>query len=327
MNHRRTLCALALATGLASASGLAAAQTQAAPFPNRPVRIVVPFVPGGTIDVITRLLARHLQDTLKQPVVVDNRAGAGGVVGVDHVAKSKPDGYTLVLNSATPMVTAVSLNTTPYDLFRDLTPITQVTTFDYVMSVNARSTIQSMQDLVQLARKDPGKLNYASAGIGSGQHMYVELMRSAAGIQIQHIPYKGNAPAMQALLSGEVDLMFDTTLGMLPMIQAGRVRPLLVSSAKPLASLPQVPTMDSLFPGSSIQGWHGVFAPAAMPREIVVQLADAISAALKSPDIAGRLQELGLEPSGLGPEPFAAVVRRDHERWGRLIRENNIKAD
>ena len=135
MNHRRTLCALALATGLASASGLAAAQTQAAPFPNRPVRIVVPFVPGGTIDVITRLLARHLQDTLKQPVVVDNRAGAGGVVGVDHVAKSKPDGYTLVLNSATPMVTAVSLNTTPYDLFRDLTPITQVTTFDYVMSV------------------------------------------------------------------------------------------------------------------------------------------------------------------------------------------------
>ena len=327
MTTRRKLCALALAAGLGSATGLAAAQPQGSAFPNRPVRIVVPFVPGGTIDVVTRLLARHLQDSLKQPVVVDNRAGAGGVVGVDHVAKSKPDGYTLILNSATPMVTAVSLNTTPYDLFRDLAPVTQVTTFDYVLSVNAKSNIQTMQDLVQLARKEPGKFNYASAGIGSGQHMYVELMRSAAGIQIQHIPYKGNAPAMQALLSGEVDLMFDTTLGMLPMIQAGRVRPLLVSSAKPLASLPLVPTMDGLFPGSSIQGWHGVFAPAATPREIIAQLADAIAVVLKLPEVAGRLQELGLEPSGIGPEPFATVVRRDYERWGRLIRENNIKAD
>lgn len=328
MNNRRLLlCGLALTLGVGSVSDRAEAQTQSGAFPSRPVRFVVPFVPGGTIDVVTRLLARHLQDSLNQPVVVDNRAGAGGVVGVDHVAKSKPDGYTLILNSATPMVTAVSLNNTPYDLFRDLAPVTQVTTFDYVLSVNAKSNIQTMQDLVQRARQEPGKFNYASAGIGSGQHMYVELMRSAARIQIQHIPYKGNAPAMQALLSGEVDLMFDTTLGMLPMIQAGRVRPLLTSSAKPLASLPQVPTMDSLFPGSSIQGWHGVFAPAATPREIIAQLADAIAAVLKLPEVAGRLKELGLEPSGMRPEPFATVVRRDYERWGRLIRDNNIKAD
>jgi tripartite-type tricarboxylate transporter receptor subunit TctC len=260
-------------------------------------------------------------------VVVDNRAGAGGVVGVDHVAKSRPDGYTLVLNAATPMVTVVSLSSAPYDIFRDLTAVARVTTFDYVLAVNAKSSIQSMQDLVQLARKDPGKLNYASAGMGSGQHMYVELLRSAAGIQIQHIPYKGNAPAMQALLSGEVDLLFDTTLGMLPMVQAGRLRPLLTSSPTPLASLPAVPTMDSLFPGSGAQGWHGVFAPAGTPREVIVQLSEAINAAVTSPDMASRLRELGLEPSALGADPFATLVRRDYERWGKLIRENNIKAD
>lgn len=232
--------------------------------------------------MVTRLLARNLQESLKQPVVVDNRAGAGGVVGVDHVAKSRPDGYTLVLNAATPMVTVVSLSSAPYDIFRDLTPVARVTTFDYVLAVNAKSSIQSMQDLVQLARKDPGKLNYASAGMGSGQHMYVELLRSAAGIQIQHIPYKGNAPAMQALLSGEVDLLFDTTLGMLPMVQAGRLRPLLTSSPAPLASLPAVPTMDSLFPGSGAQGWHGVFAPSGTPREVIAQLSEAINAAVTS---------------------------------------------
>lgn len=327
MLNRRTLCGLLLGAGLASVCGPAAAQTPTGPYPNRPIRIIVPFVPGGTIDVVTRLLARNLQESLKQPVVVDNRAGAGGVVGVDHVAKSRPDGYTLVLNAATPMVTVVSLSTAPYDIFRDLTPVAQVTTFDYVLSVNSKSNIHTMQDLVQLAKKDPGRLNYASAGMGSGQHMYVELLRSAAGIQIQHIPYKGNAPAMQALLSGEVDLMFDTTLGMLPMVQAGRLRPLLTSSPTPLASLPSVPTMDSLFPGSGVQGWHGVFAPAGIPKEVLAQLSDAINAAVGTPEMSARLRELGLEPSALGADRFAAVVRRDYDRWGRLIRENNIKAD
>ncbi|MFZ9505645.1 MAG: Bug family tripartite tricarboxylate transporter substrate binding protein [Burkholderiaceae bacterium] len=327
MSNRRLLSGLLVAVGLVLSCGMAAAQSATGPFPNRPIRIIVPFVPGGTIDVVTRLLARNLQESLKQPVVVDNRAGAGGVVGVDHVAKSRPDGYTLVLNAATPMVTVVSLSSAPYDIFRDLTAVARVTTFDYVLAVNAKSSIQSMQDLVQLARKDPGKLNYASAGMGSGQHMYVELLRSAAGIQIQHIPYKGNAPAMQALLSGEVDLLFDTTLGMLPMVQAGRLRPLLTSSPTPLASLPAVPTMDSLFPGSGAQGWHGVFAPAGTPREVIVQLSEAINAAVTSPDMASRLRELGLEPSALGADPFATLVRRDYERWGKLIRENNIKAD
>lgn len=324
MNKRHLLRVLGAAAALGVTS---AALAQSGPYPNRPIRLVVPFVPGGTLDVVARLIARQLQDVLKQPVVVDNRAGAGGAVGVDHVAKSAADGYTFVLNAATPMVTVVSLQATPYDVIKDLAPVVQVTTFDYVLSVNAKSSITTMQELVQQARKQPGKLNYASAGTGSGQHMYMELARSAAGVQIQHIPYKGNAPAMQALLAGEVDMMFDTTLGVLPQVQGGRLRPLMTSSAKPLAALPQVPTMDSLFPGSGMQGWHGIFAPAATPKDVVATFYEATRKVLASAETIAKLRELGLEPSGMGPERFAEVVRRDHERWGKLIRDNNIKAD
>ena len=324
MNKRHLLRALGAAAALGVTSATLA---QSGPYPNRPIRLVVPFVPGGTLDVVARLIARQLQDVLKQPVVVDNRAGAGGAVGVDHVAKSAADGYTFVLNAATPMVTVVSLQATPYDVIKDLAPVVQVTTFDYVLSVNAKSSITTMQELVQQARKQPGKLNYASAGTGSGQHMYMELARNAAGVQIQHIPYKGNAPAMQALLAGEVDMMFDTTLGVLPQVQGGRLRPLMTSSAKPLAALPQVPTMDSLFPGSGMQGWHGIFAPAATPKDVVATFYEATRKVLASAETIAKLRELGLEPSGMGPERFAEVVRRDHERWGKLIRDNNIKAD
>jgi tripartite-type tricarboxylate transporter receptor subunit TctC len=296
-------------------------------YPNRPIKLVVPFVPGGTLDVVARLLGKNLSESFGQAVIVDNKAGAGGVVGVDYVAKSAPDGYTLVLNSATPMVTVVSLQKTPYDLLRDLYPVSQVSTFDYVLSVNAKSGIQNIQDLVQLAKKQPGKLNYASAGTGSGQHMYMELAKSVAGIQLQHIPYKGNGPAMQALLSGEVDLIFDTTLGILPQVQGAKLRPLMTSSSKPIAVLSGVPTIESLYPGSSIQGWHGVFAPSATPKEVLSFLSDAIKKAVNGHEMGTKLKELGLDPSGLGSEAFYETVKRDQERWGKVIRENNIKAD
>jgi hypothetical protein len=301
--------------------------SSASNYPNRPIKLVVPFVPGGTLDVVARLLGKNLSEAFAQAVIVDNKAGAGGVVGVDYVAKSAPDGYTLVLNSATPMVTVVSLQKTPYDLLRDLTPVSQVSTFDYVLSVNTKSGIQSMQELVQLAKKQPGKLNYASAGTGSGQHMYMELAKSVAGIQLQHIPYKGNGPAMQALLAGEVDLIFDTTLGILPQVQGGKLKPLMTSSSKPITALPGVPSIESLYPGSSIQGWHGIFAPSATPKEVVTFLAEAIKKAVNSPEMGTKLKELGLEPSGMGHDAFFETVKKDQERWARVIRENNIKAD
>jgi len=328
MNHRHFLSKLiaavsGVAIGMVAAT-LAVAQPQ---YPNRPITLVVPFVPGGTLDISARLIAKQLNEVLGQPVVVDNRGGAGGMLGVDMVAKSAPDGYTLLLNAATPMVTVVSLQKAPYDVLKDVTAVSQTVTFDYVMAVSAKSGIQNIQELIQIAKKQPGKLNYASAGTGSGQHMFMELARSAAGIQLTHVPYKGNAPAMQALLAGEVDLIFDTSLGILSQASSNRLKPLLTSSLKPLIELPGVPTMESLYPGSSIQGWHGIFAPAGTPKETVNLLAEAIRKAVNSPELSAKFKEMGLEPSGLSSERFTEIVRRDYERWGKLIRDNQIKAD
>jgi tripartite-type tricarboxylate transporter receptor subunit TctC len=328
MNHRHFLSKLiaavfGVAIGMLAAT-MAVAQAQ---YPNRPIKLVVPFVPGGTLDISARLIAKQLNEVLGQPVVVDNRGGAGGMLGVDMVAKSVPDGYTLLLNAATPMVTVVSLQKAPYDVLKDVTAVSQTVTFDYVMAVSAKSGIQNIQELIQIAKKQPGKLNYASAGTGSGQHMFMELARSAAGIQLTHVPYKGNAPAMQALLAGEVDLIFDTSLGILSQASSNRLKPLLTSSLKPLIELPGVPTMESLYPGSSIQGWHGIFAPAGTPKETVNLLAEAIRKAVNSPELSAKFKEMGLEPSGLSSERFTEIVRRDYERWGKLIRDNQIKAD
>ena len=312
------VCAAVLA--MAGAAG-------AADFPTKPVRLVVPFPPGGTLDIVGRMLARQLQEGWGEPVIVENRGGAGSIIGVDFVAKSAPDGYTLVLNAATPMVTVVHLQKVPYDLTRDLVGVAQTAQIDYALAVSPRSGVTTVKELVELARKQPGKLNYASAGTGSGMHMYMELAKNAAKMDITNIPYKGNGPAMQAVLAGEVDLIFDTILSIIPLAKAGKVRPLMVSSAKPAPTLPGVPTMDSLYPGSSIDGWHGVFAPAATPKDVVDKIAENIRKAVLSPPMAGRLRELGFEPTGMGSERFNELVRRDSARWAKIIRDNNIRAE
>ena len=299
----------------------------AAEFPTKPVRLVVPFVPGGTLDVVGRLLARQLQESWGQPVIVENRGGAGSALGVDYVAKSAADGYTLVINAATAMVTVVHLQKVPYDLIRDLVGVAQTAQIDYALAVSPRSGVTTVAELVERARAQPGKLNFSSAGNGSGPHMYMELFMNAAKINITHIPYKGNGPAMQAMLTGEVDLIFDTVLGIIPHAKAGKVRPLMVSSAKPAPALPGVPTMDSLYPGSSIQGWHGVFAAAGTPHDVVDRIAEEIRKAVLSPELAVRLREMGFEPSGMGPERFNELIRRDSDRWAKIIRDNNIRAN
>jgi len=313
---------------LVCAAGLAVAGAAVAvDFPTKPVRLVVPFPPGGTLDIVGRMLARQLQAGWGEPVIVENRGGAGSIIGVDYVAKSAPDGYTIVLNAATPMVTVVHLQKVPYDLTRDLVGVAQTAQIDYALAVSPRSGVTSVKELVERARAQPGKLNYAGAGTGSGMHMYMELFLNAAKINITHIPYKGNGPAMQAMLAGEVDLIFDTSLGIIPLAKAGKVRPLMVSSAKPAPTLPGVPTMDSVYPGSSIDGWHGVFAPAATPKDVVDKLAENIRKAVLSPPMAGRLRELGFEPTGMGSERFNELVRRDSARWAKIIRDNNIRAE
>ncbi|MCC7184171.1 MAG: tripartite tricarboxylate transporter substrate binding protein [Rhodocyclaceae bacterium] len=316
---RRLLCAAAV---FAATAGV-----QAADFPGKPVHLVVPFAPGGTLDVVGRMLGRHLQDIWGQPVIVENKGGAGSAIGIDYVAKSAPDGYTLTLNAATPMVTVIHLQKVPYDLERDLTGVAQTARIDYALVVSPRLGVKTMKDFVALVKSKPGKLNYGSGGTGSGMHMYMELAKYAAKIEVTHVPYKGNGPAMQGMMGGEVDMIFDTILASVPLVKAGKVVPLMVSSEKPSPVLPGVPTMDSLYPNSSMDGWHGVFAPAATPKDVVNKIAEDIRKAVLTTEMAGRLRDLGFEPSGLGPERFNEIVKRDSARWAKVIQEAHIRAN
>jgi tripartite-type tricarboxylate transporter receptor subunit TctC len=307
------------------ASSLCAA---AADFPSKPVRLVVTFAPGGPLDVAARLIATKLQETWGQPVVVENRTGASGAVGTDYVVRSKPDGYTLLYNHGLVISTTQQLQRTPYDINRDLVPVVQILEESQVLAVNPKLGVSSMRELIELARKQPGRLNYGSGGVGSGLHLYMERVKSAAKIDIRHIPYQGSAPAMLALMTGEVDMVFGVTTPMLPLIKSGKVNPLLVTGPNRLEILPNVPTMEDMIPGIGTDaGWNGIFAPAGTPREIVNKIASDVRAAVNSPDLSARIREMDSRPSGLGPEQFGELVRSDYERWGRLIRANNIRAD
>ena len=297
-----------------------------AEFPSRPVRLIVPFPPGGPLDIVGRLVGRKLSEQWAQPVVIDNRAGASGAIGTSELAKSAPDGYTLLVNS-TPIVSTPHMQKLPYDTLRDLVGVSQIAAIDYVLVATPRSGIGSVEELIARAKQQPGKLNYASAGNGSGQHLFVELMKGAAGVNIHHIPYKGAAAAVQAVLAGEVDLMFEVSVGVLAHIKAAKLRPLLVTGAKPVDALPGVPPFDSIFPGVGIEAWHGVFAPAATPPALLQQAAADLRTAVLSPEVSARLKELGFQPTGLPYPRFQEVVARDLERWGKVIRDNNIRAD
>jgi tripartite-type tricarboxylate transporter receptor subunit TctC len=297
-----------------------------ADFPARPVKLIVPFPPGGPLDIVGRVVARKLSEQWNQPVVIDNRGGASGAIGTDLLAKSPADGYTLAVNS-TPIVATPHLQKLPYDTLRDLVGVSQIAGIDYVLVATPKSGIGSVEELIALAKKQPGKLNYASAGTGSGQHLFVELMKGATGTSINHVPYKGAAAAVQALLAGEVDLMFEVSVGVLQQIRAGKLRALLVTGTKPIEALPGVPAFDSVFPGVGIEAWHGVFAPAATPKPLLEQLAADVRQAVLSPEVSARLRELGFQPTGLPYPRFQEVVAQDLERWGKVIRDNGIRAD
>jgi tripartite-type tricarboxylate transporter receptor subunit TctC len=304
----------------------AMAAAVAADFPSKPVRLVVPFSPGGTFDVEARLMAARLQDNWRQPVIVENRAGANTILGVDYAAKSAPDGHTVVLHAGS-IVATPQMQRTPYDFTRDLVAVVQTAEVRYVLAASLKTGVSTIAELIEIARKDPDRLNYSSSGNGTPLHLYVELVKRAANVNLTHIPYKGNGPAMQALLAGDVDLIFDISSSIIPLANAGKVRALLVTGAKPFESLPNVPPFNTVYPGISIDGWHGIFAPAATPRAIVDQIAADVRAVVLSPDISKRFREMGFETTGIPSERFGEIVRRDYERWGQIIREKNIRVD
>ena len=304
---------------------LACALAHAQDFPSKPVRLIVPFPPGGPLDIAGRLIGKELSDRWSQPVIVDNRAG--GTTGMDALQRAAPDGYNLMIISSTPLVTLPHMQKVNYDPTRDFVAISQTAALTYVMLAGSGSGITTVQQLIDTARKSPGTLNFG-AGIGSGQQLYAELFKLAAGgLDMTFIPYKGAAPTMQGLLAGEIQVGMEVLAGGLPLVNAGKARALFVTGARPVDQLKGVPTFDSLYPGVGISSWHGIFAPTGVPRPLQDKLAADIRQALASPVVAKRFSELGFEPAALTGEAFNQVVKQDFERWGEVIRRNNIKAE
>jgi tripartite-type tricarboxylate transporter receptor subunit TctC len=298
-------------------------------YPTRPIRFVVPFPPGGGNDVMARIIGQKLTDAFGQQVVIDNRGGAGGNIGTETAARATPDGYTLFLGGVGSHGTNPGLQAKlPYDPVKDFAPVSQIASASLVVVSNLALPAKSIAELMQYAQTRPGQINYASSGTGSIAHLSVELFNSMAKIKLQHVPYKGTGPALTDLLSGQVQLLFNSALSMLPQIRANRLRALAVTSATRIAPLPEVPTLnESGVPGYDATSWYGVLAPAQTPRTIIDKLNAEIAKAVKAPDLRDRLQSEGAIPVGNSPEQFAAFIQRELARWAKVIKDAGIKVE
>jgi tripartite-type tricarboxylate transporter receptor subunit TctC len=301
----------------------------AADFPAHPIRIVVPFPAGGATDIAARMLAERMAADWKQPVTVDNRPGAGGNIGSDIVAKSAPDGYNLIMGVTGSHAINISLYARmPYDPVKDFEAISQVAVVPNVVVVHPSVPAASLQAFVALAKKEPGKLNYASLGNGTAAHLTMEMFKIAAGIELTHIPYKGSAPAVADLLAGQVQAMIDGLPSALPHVQAGKLRALAVTSAKRSPAAPELPTIaESGYPGFSADAWSGLFAPRGTPKAIVDKISTETQRILKTPEVQKRLGELGAEPVGSTPAEFAQFVQREIDKWARVVKASGARLD
>jgi tripartite-type tricarboxylate transporter receptor subunit TctC len=298
-------------------------------YPAKPVRLIVPYVAGGNADIWARTLAQKLTEALRQAFVVENKPGANGGIGTDYVAKSPPDGYTLLAVASGPIVVnPVLYSQVPYDPLRDLAAVAQCAVYQYVLVTRTDAPYKSIQELVAAARARPGALAYGSTGVGGGNHLAAELFGLATGTKFNHIPYKGSAPALADLLGGQLAFMFDTVITSVPHIRAGKLRAFAVSSAKRASSLPEVPTMQEAgFAGYDMSQWQGVLAPAGTPRTLVGMLNAQIAKAMHAPEVYERIALQGGNEIVTGtPEEFGALIRADLERYARLIREAKISA-
>jgi len=314
-------CALVAAAALVASSALGEV------YPSKPIRLIVPFAAGGGNDNVARLVGKRLGETLGQPVVVDNRPGAGGVVGAELAAKAPPDGYTLFLGGVgSHAINPNLIERLPYDPIRDFAPVELLAQAPLVLVVHPSVPARDVAELVAYARRNPGKLNFASNGNGSSSQLAAVMFESMAGIEMVHVPYKGLSPALTDLLSGRVQLMFSSVVAIVPHVKAGKVRGLATTGAKRLALLPELPTIaESGFPGYEASSWYGILAPAGTPREIVTKLNVDLSKALEQPEVRSSLLAEGAEPAGGTPEQFAAHIRAEKERLGKIIRDAKIR--
>jgi tripartite-type tricarboxylate transporter receptor subunit TctC len=309
---------------------VAAAPVGAQDFPSRPLRIIVPYPPGGGTDRVARIIGEKLAEQMGQPVVIDNRAGAGGVVGTEASARAAPDGYTMVLGSTATHAVNPSLYSKPgYDPIADFVAISPLATTPAILVVNASLQVSSLQDLLAMIRTPrPGvSVTFASAGAGSLQHMAGELFKSMTKADILHVPYKGAAPAMTDLLAGHVTMAFDTMPSAMPHVRAGKLKALGISAPKRVPSLPDVPAIAEVVPGYELITWYGLLAPRGVPAPIVERLNGEVRKALESRDVADKLNQAGLDPMWSGTAEFAAMVRSDVPRMRQLIQASGAKAD
>ena len=296
-------------------------------YPAKPVRLVVPFQPGGGSDTLARMLAEKLSPKWGQPVIVENRTGAGGNVGAEFVAKAAPDGYTLFVSSPGPVVINKSLyRSLPFDP-DGFVPVSIIANNYSVLVVHPKVSAGSVASLIAYARANPDKLNYASAGSGTTLHLAGELFKSLTGVKITHVPYKGAGPGFAALLGGEVDMMFVDVYIALPHVRAGKLRALALSGGQRDPLLPGVPVMSEVLPGFEFQVWQGIVAPAGTPAGVVARVSAAVAEAVKQPDVVKRLADTGLHAVGSTPAEMGVVMKAVRERWGKVIRETGARAD
>jgi tripartite-type tricarboxylate transporter receptor subunit TctC len=301
---------------------LLSCQAAAQSWPAKPVRIVVPLSPGGFADVPARILAPRLSAQFGHQFYVENRPGAGGTIGTDFVAKSEPDGHTLLFTATPHVISPWLYKSLPYDALKDFAPVARVASGPYVLVVNSQFPVNSVPELIAAAKAQPGKIDYASSGNGSAQHLVTALFASLAGIDLNHVPYKGSGPAMQDLLSGQVKVSFAGIPNVLGQARAGRLRVLAVTTAARWPDLPEVPTVaEAGVPGYEATLWLALVAPAAAPAEIVQRLYTEIGKALQDPELLHNLRAAGIAPSLLGPQELGAFVRAEHAKWGRVVRD------
>jgi tripartite-type tricarboxylate transporter receptor subunit TctC len=303
--------------------GIAGAVAQQ--YPVRPVRVVVPLTPGGGVDILARIVAEHLSTVSGQRFIVDNRPGAGGSIGVETVAKAAPDGHTLLVSSSS-MVTNAAIQSVRYDPIRDFQPVTKLTSNAYILLATTSLSVSSVKELVALARSKPGHVTYASSGTGGVLHLGAELLCALAGVQMNHVPYKGVADAYPAVISGQVNWVLGNPLSALPLMKAGRVKGIAVSGAARMKMLPDLPTIaESGVPGYSVDAWFGLFAPARVPPRIVEKLYVEASRAVHAPELERRMQAEATDVVGNPPQEFAAQVKAEYEKWRSLVARAGLK--
>ena len=311
----------------AFAAALAPLAAAAQNYPARAVRLMVPFPPGGATDIIGRLVSAKMQDVWGQPVVVENKPGAGTVVGTDYVAKSAPDGTTLGM-----VVTAYVINPSlrgdlPYNTLKDLTGVTQVSVQHLVMAANPSFPANNIPELIALAKKEPGKLAYATPGSGTAMHLSVELLKTSSGIDLVHVPYKGGAPAQQDVMAGRVPILMDVLYAVQPLIKSGRIKVLALLSPQRAPESPDYPVVSESVPGVSALSLVGIVAPSATPRDLVNRIGADIARAVKASDLTERMRHQGMEPIGSTPEQFDALIRAEIEKWAKVVKQSGAKVD